>query len=196
VELRYLCVHGYLFFVVTAKVCLETRYWTWVNVFLVVFSVVLVFGFQVVYQTVAIHLKQRQEYDEIFPIWENGNYWFEIILLIVICMAPNVIWKLIRRIYFPKSYQILQEIEKYKIPFKEPPKVVFKSKKIGFKRNIVIMKDAIVGKLSSPEETYHGYAFDQSEGQRDWMLQVLSKKSKLRRVGLRRLKEHAKQSKQ
>ncbi|KEP50793.1 phospholipid P-type ATPase transporter [Rhizoctonia solani 123E] len=61
------------------------------------------------------------EYDGIVPrLWSNWVFYLTLLLLPMVCLIRDYVWKYYRRTYNPASYHIAQELQKYNIPDYRP----------------------------------------------------------------------------
>ncbi|KAI9099801.1 hypothetical protein DFS34DRAFT_507698 [Phlyctochytrium arcticum] len=54
------------------------------------------------------------------PIFTNAVFWLGLLLFPVIANMRDFVWKYAKRTYYPKSYHIIQEVQKYNIPDYRP----------------------------------------------------------------------------
>lgn len=97
--------------VVTLKLGLETRFWTWVNHFVMWGSIIVYAMWLMVYGVFFEGTSMGSDlYRSVFQLYEAGTYYLCIIFVIVLCLSRDVIWKFIVRTNLPESYHIVQEI--------------------------------------------------------------------------------------
>ncbi|KAI9280041.1 hypothetical protein BY458DRAFT_430915 [Sporodiniella umbellata] len=61
------------------------------------------------------------EYYGIVPqLFGNVNYWLFVIIIPLICILRDYIWKYVKRMYRPESYHYIQEIQKFDLPDYRP----------------------------------------------------------------------------
>lgn len=84
------------------------------------------------------------------PLFSSPVFWLTVIILPLICLFRDFVWKYLKRQYFPKSYHIIQEFHKFNIPDFRPRMDRFR-KAIHKVRQIQRMKRV------------RGYAFSQGE---------------------------------
>jgi len=177
-----------LVLIVTLKMSLEVIPWYWANLFVILLSLLVLFLFEIAYSylSLAVDLAPEQ-YHVILDLYNTPNFWLYLAVAIIAATIPDITYKFVSRAYYPKSYHIIQEIQKFHIKFKEPPKGV-KGKKGLFRtrkrrKNITNFATPKIGDSSSARAT--GYAFSQEKGQRNWLrrkLRVRKQKRKLKKL--------------
>ncbi|KAG7527721.1 hypothetical protein FFLO_06652 [Filobasidium floriforme] len=69
-----------------------------------------------IYALVAPLLGFSMEYQGIVPrLWTSGVFYLCLLLFPIICLARDYVWKYYRRTYMPRSYHIVQEIQKFNL---------------------------------------------------------------------------------
>lgn len=97
--------------VVTLKLGLETRFWTWVNHFTVWGSLIVYAMWLMVYSVFFEGTSMGGDlYRSVFQLYEAGTYFLCIIFVTVLCLSRDVLWKYFARTSLPQSYHIVQEI--------------------------------------------------------------------------------------
>ncbi|KAJ8473221.1 hypothetical protein ONZ45_g16374 [Pleurotus djamor] len=106
---------------VLGKAALISDIWTKYTVAAIPGSFIFTMAFLPIYAVVAPAIGFSTEYQGIVPrLWGNGIFYFSIILIPVVCLARDFVWKYYRRTYMPSSYHIAQELQKYNIPDYRP----------------------------------------------------------------------------
>ncbi|KAI9197490.1 uncharacterized protein BJ171DRAFT_221525 [Polychytrium aggregatum] len=54
------------------------------------------------------------------PMFGNASLWFSILVVPIAAVLRDFVWRYVRRTYFPKSYHIIQEIQKFNVPDYRP----------------------------------------------------------------------------
>jgi phospholipid-transporting ATPase len=85
------------------------------------------------------------------PLYGNAAFWFTIIVVPVVCLSRDVIWKYFKRQNLARDYHIIQEIQKFNVPDYRPNADRF-DKAVRKVRNIQNLRKN------------RGYAFSQNEG--------------------------------
>lgn len=98
-----------LVIVVNAKLCLETFKLTWQFVGTIVLSILLwpAVGTLIASPNAGI----RQATGEMTYLEPLPSYWLLCVLVIVLSLVRDSLWKIVRRVVFPSTYHILQERE-------------------------------------------------------------------------------------
>ncbi|KAI8331922.1 hypothetical protein BC941DRAFT_359902 [Chlamydoabsidia padenii] len=92
------------------------------------------------------------EYSGIVPaLWGNINYWLFFLLVPLICVLRDYLWKYCKRMYRSKSYHYVQEIQKLNLPDYRPRMDRFRTA-VNKVRRIQRLKQS------------RGYAFSQNDG--------------------------------
>ncbi|TFK75474.1 calcium transporting ATPase [Pluteus cervinus] len=106
---------------VLGKAALISDLWTKYTVAAIPGSFVFTMLFLPIYAVVAPAIGFSTEYEGIVPrLWTNSVFYFVLVLVPVICLARDFAWKYYRRTYYPASYHIAQELQKYNIPDYRP----------------------------------------------------------------------------
>jgi len=102
--------------IATLKMMLETRTWTNWSILAFVLSLFLWFLWLLVYAVLPLDAGFANS--DIFGVPEVGmgtpQWWFIIIMASVICLAPEIIYKYVRRMYLPSRLNVIEELEMYK----------------------------------------------------------------------------------
>jgi phospholipid-transporting ATPase len=88
------------------------------------------------------------------PTYGSGFFWLMTLLMPVLCLLRDYIWKYVLRMYRPRSYHIVQEIQKFNIPDYRPRMERFRK---------AVHKVRMIQRLKNNR----GYAFSQNEGGQD-----------------------------
>ncbi|KAF9501800.1 calcium transporting ATPase [Pleurotus eryngii] len=106
---------------VLGKAALISDIWTKYTVAAIPGSFVFTMLFLPLYAVVAPAIGFSTEYSGIVPrLWTNGVFYFVLLLVPIVCLARDFVWKYYRRTYVPASYHIAQELQKYNIPDYRP----------------------------------------------------------------------------
>eukprot|EP00026_Physarum_polycephalum_P000972 Phypoly_transcript_00973.p1 GENE.Phypoly_transcript_00973~~Phypoly_transcript_00973.p1 ORF type:complete len:1149 (+),score=209.12 Phypoly_transcript_00973:246-3692(+) len=98
--------------VVTLKLSLETRYWTWVNHFVVWGSIIVYAMWLMVYGVFYDGTSMGADlYRTVFQLYRAPEYYLVIVFVVVLCLWRDVTWKFFARTHLPQSYHIVQELQ-------------------------------------------------------------------------------------
>ncbi|KAJ8278807.1 hypothetical protein COCON_G00058730 [Conger conger] len=97
---------------VTLKLALETHFWTWVHHFVTWGSIAFYFIFSLLYGGVIWPFLHTQDMYFVFvQLLSSGSAWFAIIIIVMTCLFPDVIKKVLYRHLQPTSTQKSQVVE-------------------------------------------------------------------------------------
>ncbi|KAJ6242785.1 putative phospholipid-transporting atpase [Anaeramoeba flamelloides] len=105
-----LIIYTFVVFVVNLKVAIETTYWTWMHHFTIWGSII--FWFLLIFLICNSFKMNSYLYAVANEAFAQPHFWISLLLVVFICLLPDITWKYIRRNYFPKDFHIIQEIEK------------------------------------------------------------------------------------
>ena len=120
-------------------------------------------------------------------LWATPSFWLGVIILPIICLFPDVVFRYIQRNYWPTTYDIIQELQYTEEKVRRKSTSKRKRNKPNL-RAILSMTDKILNKnksdVSKDEKggyvTAHtGFAFDQEPGQLDAMRVATMRVSRL-----------------
>ncbi|EIE82672.1 hypothetical protein RO3G_07377 [Rhizopus delemar RA 99-880] len=118
-------------------------------------SFILVFG-----QRPLTPLDIFMEYYGIVPrLFGNINYWLFFIIVPLICVFRDYVWKYIKRMYRPQSYHYIQEIQKFNFPDYRPRMDRFR-RAVNKVRKIQRLKQS------------RGFAFSQNENDQSRLIRL------------------------
>ena len=140
---------------VLLKAALVTDHWTKFTWLFIPGSYVLWIIFLPIYSKYGhlLHIYELWGVDE--PLLGSSSFWLSIIIVPIICLMRDFIWKYHKRQTIPQPYHIVQEIQKYSIPDYRPRAEKF-MKAVQRVRKLQRMR------------RNRGYAFSQNEsGQAD-----------------------------
>lgn len=101
---------------VLGKAALVTNNWTKYHVIAIPGSMVIWYVFIAVYGTVAPMINISKEYHGVVPkLFTSPVFWAQSAVLPVACLLRDFTWKYVKRMYRPKTYHHIQEIQKYNI---------------------------------------------------------------------------------
>ncbi|KAI1433937.1 hypothetical protein GGR50DRAFT_695569 [Xylaria sp. CBS 124048] len=101
---------------VLGKAALVTSNWTKYHIIAIPGSLLFWFGFIALYAYVAPMLGISTELRGIIPVLYSSPYFYiQTVFLPLACLIRDVAWKYVRRMYYPRSYHHIQEIQKYNI---------------------------------------------------------------------------------
>eukprot|EP00727_Mastigamoeba_balamuthi_P008457 m51a1_g4233 putative probable phospholipid-transporting atpase ia isoform x2 (1527) ;mRNA; r:126100-132652 len=98
---------------ITAKLFLETRYWTWVSHAVYWGCLALYVAWIAVYGVVwplNVGLGENMWF-LFFNMFVSPTFWLDVVVAPVCCLARDVCWKFYRRTYRPRAVHIAQELE-------------------------------------------------------------------------------------
>ncbi|QRV83950.1 phospholipid-translocating P-type ATPase [Ceratobasidium sp. AG-Ba] len=106
---------------VLGKAALVSDLWTKYTVAAIPGSFVFTMLFLPLYAVVAPAIGFSTEYAGIVNrLWTDWVFYLTILLLPMVCLIRDYVWKYYRRTYHPASYHIAQELQKYNIPDYRP----------------------------------------------------------------------------
>ncbi|OCH92040.1 calcium transporting ATPase [Obba rivulosa] len=106
---------------VLGKAALISDLWTKYTVAAIPGSFVFTMLFLPLYAVVAPAIGFSTEYYGLVPrLWTDAVFYFMLILVPIVCLTRDFVWKYYRRTYRPETYHIAQEIQKYNIPDYRP----------------------------------------------------------------------------
>lgn len=109
-------LYGAVLLTVLGKAALITSNWTKYHVLAIPGSMAFWYAFTAAYGVVAPMVDVSPEYHGVIPIlYTNPVFWLQMPALAVLCLLRDVAWKFAKRMYFPKTYHHIQEIQKYNI---------------------------------------------------------------------------------
>uniref|UniRef100_A0A8C6PDV1 Phospholipid-transporting ATPase n=1 Tax=Nothobranchius furzeri TaxID=105023 RepID=A0A8C6PDV1_NOTFU len=98
-----------LVFTVTFKLVLDTHYWTWINHFVIWGSLVFFVVFSLLWGGIIWpFLNYQRMYYVFMQMLSSGPAWLSIILLITVCLLPDVVKKVIWRALWPTTTEKIQ----------------------------------------------------------------------------------------
>lgn len=101
---------------VLGKAALVTSNWTKYHVMAIPGSMLIWWAFVVFYSYVAPMINFSNELYGIVPkLYTSPVFWLQSVLLAVLCLLRDFTWKYVKRMYKPKTYHHIQEIQKYNI---------------------------------------------------------------------------------
>ncbi|KAI0645334.1 phospholipid-translocating P-type ATPase [Trametes meyenii] len=106
---------------VLGKAALISDLWTKYTVAAIPGSFIFTMLFLPLYAVVAPAIGFSTEYRGIVPrLWTDAVFYFVLLLVPIVCLTRDFVWKYYRRTYMPETYHIAQEIQKYNIPDYRP----------------------------------------------------------------------------
>ncbi|CAG8467752.1 4457_t:CDS:10 [Acaulospora colombiana] len=146
---------------VLGKAALITDLWTKYTYIAIPGSFIFWMFFIIVYGTLAPKFKISEEYYGIVPkLFTSPAFYFTVLLVPIVCLLRDYAWKYMKRMYYPRSYHIVQEIQKFNIPDYRPRMEQFQK---------AVRKVRAVQRLRKNR----GFAFSQNEsGQEAHLIRV------------------------
>ncbi|KAG1879890.1 Ca-transporting ATPase [Suillus subluteus] len=139
---------------VLGKAALVSDLWTKYTVAAIPGSFVFAMLFLPLYAVVAPAIGFSTEYYGLVPrLWTDAVFYFVLILVPIVCLTRDFVWKYYRRTYIPLPYHIAQELQKYNIPDYRPRQEQFQK---------AIKKVRAVQRM----RRNRGFAFSQTENGR------------------------------
>jgi len=112
-------------FTVLGKAALVTTNWTKYHVIAIPGSMAIWYGFVAVYSLISPWLPISHELRGIVPrMYGSPQFWLQTVALAVMCLSRDFAWKYAKRMYWPRTYHHIQEIQKYNIQDYRPRYVV------------------------------------------------------------------------
>ncbi|KAI6782176.1 phospholipid-transporting ATPase-like protein [Emericellopsis cladophorae] len=147
-------------FTVLGKAALVTSNWTKYHVMAIPGSMLIWWVFVVAFAYVAPMVNVSNELYGIIPhMYSSPVFWLQTFVLAVLCLLRDFTWKYVKRMYFPKTYHHIQEIQKYNIQDYRPRMEQFQ-KAIRKVRQVQRMRKQ------------RGYAFSQADESQTRVLQA------------------------
>lgn len=101
---------------VLGKAALLTSNWTKYHVMAIPGSMAIWWVFVVAWAYVAPKIPMSPELYGIVPrLYTSPVFWLQAVVLAVLSLLRDFIWKYVKRMYFPETYHHIQEIQKYNI---------------------------------------------------------------------------------
>lgn len=103
---------------VLGKAALITNIWTKYHVLAIPGSFLIWLAFLPAYAYIAPNVGKgfSTEYAGIIPrLYTSPIFWLMAIVLPFLCLLRDIIWKYMKRMYFPQAYHHVQEIQKYNV---------------------------------------------------------------------------------
>ncbi|ETO37054.1 hypothetical protein RFI_00007 [Reticulomyxa filosa] len=101
--------------VATVKMMIETKTWTSWTVLVFFLSLLLWFVFAIVWSAIPPSLGWGN--NDIYQVAQHAFkmpvFWFIIMFAVSLCVVPEVLYRYIRRMYFPTRLHVIQELESY-----------------------------------------------------------------------------------
>ncbi|KAJ8252755.1 hypothetical protein GJAV_G00205210 [Gymnothorax javanicus] len=102
-----------LVFTVTLKLALDTHYWTWINHFVIWGSLLFYVIFSLLWGGIIWpFLNYQRMYYVFMQMLSSGPAWLGIILLICVCLLPDVLKKVLWRALWPSSTERIQDVDR------------------------------------------------------------------------------------
>lgn len=109
-------MYGAVLLTVLGKAGLITNNWTKYHVLAIPGSMGLFLAFIAAYATVAPMASVSEEYYGLVPrLFPSPIFWLQMLVLPILCLSRDVVWKYVKRMYRPETYHHIQEIQKYNI---------------------------------------------------------------------------------
>ncbi|PKS11949.1 hypothetical protein jhhlp_001245 [Lomentospora prolificans] len=144
-------LYGAVLLTVLGKAALITSNWTKYHVIAIPGSMAIWWVFIAAYGTVAPMVNVSTEYHGVVPkLYTSPVFWLQTVVLAIMCLARDIAWKFAKRMYLPRTYHHIQEIQKYNIQDYRPRMEQFQ-KAIRKVRQVQRMRKQ------------RGYAFSQAE---------------------------------
>jgi len=155
-EYMSVAIYASVLITVLCKAALLTDNWTKYTVMAIPGSLGLFMVTWAIYGSIAPKFGIAPEYNGMVPyIFGSGVFWMILLIMPCLCLCRDYCWKYIQRMWRPRSYHIVQEIQKFNIPDYRPRMERFR-KAVHKVRMIQRMRKG------------RGYAFSQNEsGQTD-----------------------------
>ena len=109
-------LYGAVLLTVLGKAALITSNWTKYHVLAIPGSMAFWWAFIAAYGVIAPMVNVSTEYYGVIRVlYTNPVFWLQVPALAVLCLLRDFAWKFAKRMYFPKTYHHIQEIQKYNI---------------------------------------------------------------------------------
>ena len=101
---------------VLGKAALETSNWTKYHVMAIPGSMAIWYVLTGAYGLVAPLVGVSRELHGVIPrVYASPVFWMQTVVVMGLCLFRDFAWKFARRMYWPKTYHHIQEIQKYNI---------------------------------------------------------------------------------
>ncbi|XP_064166339.1 phospholipid-transporting ATPase IH isoform X3 [Anguilla rostrata] len=102
-----------LVFTVTLKLALDTHYWTWINHFVIWGSLLFYVIFSLLWGGIIWpFLNYQRMYYVFMQMLSSGPAWLSIIMLVTVCLLPDVLKKVLWRTLWPTTTERIQNVDK------------------------------------------------------------------------------------
>ena len=109
-------LYGAVLLTVLGKAALVTNNWTKYHVLAIPGSMAIWYVFVAAYGIVAPMVNVSTEYHGVIPrLYSSPVFWLQTFNLAILCLLRDFTWKYVKRMYWPKTYHHIQEIQKYNI---------------------------------------------------------------------------------
>ncbi|QUC19469.1 uncharacterized protein UV8b_03710 [Ustilaginoidea virens] len=153
-------LYGAVLLTVLGKAALVTNNWTKYHVLAIPGSMAIWYVFIAAYGMVAPMVHFSMEYHGVIPrLYSSPVFWLQTVVLAVLCLIRDFVWKYAKRMYWPQTYHHIQEIQKYNIQDYRPRMEQFQ-KAIRKVRQVQRMRKQ------------RGYAFSQADESQTRVLQA------------------------
>jgi phospholipid-transporting ATPase len=102
-------MYSSLVFVVTFRLCLQTWTFTIISKLFLFLSWLVWFGFCYLYEWLNLTPDFYGIPNRLFGFW---LHWFGMVVVILVCLAPKVVFLYVKRTYFPGRRDVIQEIDR------------------------------------------------------------------------------------
>lgn len=109
-------LYGAVLLTVLGKAALISSNWTKYHVLAIPGSMLFWWGFTAAFGVIAPMVNVSNELQGTIPIiYKNPVFWLQTPVLAILCLLRDFAYKFAKRMYFPKTYHHIQEIQKYNI---------------------------------------------------------------------------------
>ena len=109
-------LYGAVLLTVLGKAALVTNNWTKYHVLAIPGSMAIWYVFVAAYGVVAPMVNVSMEYHGVIPrLFSSPVFWLQTFNLAILCLLRDFVWKYVKRMYKPRTYHHIQEIQKYNI---------------------------------------------------------------------------------
>ncbi|ETO23478.1 hypothetical protein RFI_13704 [Reticulomyxa filosa] len=101
--------------IATVKMMIETKTWTSWTAVVFFLSLLLWFVFAIVWSAIPLSLGWGN--DDIYQVAQYAFrmpvMWFIVMFIVWLCVFPELVFRYIRRMYFPTRLHVIEELERY-----------------------------------------------------------------------------------
>ncbi|EFA82304.1 hypothetical protein PPL_04728 [Heterostelium album PN500] len=97
---------------VNVKVMVETLTYTYLTACALIFSVASYFVWTLMASGFGLHITDFYKYELLAALYQSASFYLIIVLVVVVALTPEIVYKYVNRSYYPKKEDIAQELSK------------------------------------------------------------------------------------